>query len=157
MKWARTLLTIPVLLLSLVFGYLYYGAQADFAVNLQTAPAQEHEATYNSVVAAVQTDVAQAVYTDEAFTGAQDYTLVSMQITMHNPGALPMEWITCEYLPGEGDVAVYEIEGLPADIGSEQDVVFYVRAIRKNGGAGGNAARITYYVAGQKIVKDVQG
>ena len=155
MKWARTLLTIPVLLLTLVFCYLYYGAQADFAVNLQTAPAQEHEATYNSVVAAVQTGVAEAVHSDEPFTGAQDYTLVSMQITMHNPGALPMEWVTCEYQPGDGDVAVYEIEGLPADIGSEQDAVLYVRAIRRNGGAGGGKAVVTYYVAGQRITKTI--
>lgn len=158
MKMARILLTIPTLILSVLFMYLCWGAQADVAVETQTAAAQEYSKTYDSVVAAVQTGAAQAVFTDEAFTGAQDYTLVSMQVTLHNRGALPLEWVTCEYAPGDGDVAVYEIDGLPVDIGSDQEASFFVRLIRKNGGTGaGGQAKITYYVAGQAIAKTIDG
>lgn len=158
MKWARFLLTIPVLLLSIVFGYLYWGAHAEIAVNVQTAPAQAHSATYDSVVAAVQTGAAEAVYSTEAFTGAQDYTLVSTQVTMRNPGALPMEWVSCAYVPAGGDVALYEIEGLPADIGSQREITFFVRTICKNGtDVSSPALRITYYVAGQELVREIGG
>lgn len=157
MKMARTLLTIPTLILSVLFIYLCWGAQAEIAVETQTAPAQDYPKTYDSVVSAVQTGVAESVFMAEKFTGAEDYTLVSLQVTMHNRGALPLEWVTCEYMPGDGDVAVYEIEGLPADIGSDRDAVFYVRLIRKNGGTGaGGYAQITYYVAGQAVVKTVE-
>ena len=155
MKMASMLLTIPTMILSALFIYLCWGAQADISVDVQTASAQEYPKTYDSVVAAVQTGAAEAVFSDAAFAGAQDYTLVSLQVTLHNRGALPLEWVTCEYLPGDGDMAVYEIEGLPTDIGSGQDAMFYVRLIRKNGGTGGQA-KITYYVAGQSIVKTIQ-
>lgn len=157
MKMARILLTIPTLILSVLFMYLCWGAQADIAVETQTADAQEYPKTYESVVAAVQTGAAEAVFAEEAFTGAQDYTLVSMQISLHNRGALPLEWVTSEYAPGDGDVAVYEIEGLPVDIGSDQEAGFFVRLIRKNGGSGaGGQVRITYYVAGQAITQIVE-
>lgn len=158
MKWARIILTIPVLLLTVVFGYLYWGANAEIGVDVQTAPAQEYEKTYNSVVAAVQTGAAEAVFTEESFTGAQDYTLVSVKVTMRNPGALPMEWVTCEYSPDDEDVALYAIEGLPADIGSEQEIEFDVQLIRRNGGTMDYPnLEITYYVAGQKIVRVIGG
>ena len=158
MKWARIILTIPVLLLTAVFGYLYWGAQAEIAVNVQTAPAQDHIATYDSVVAAVQTGAAEAVYSTEAFTGAQDYTLVSTQVTMKNPGALPMEWVTCKLQPDAGDVALYEIEGLPADIGSQQEITFFVRTIRKNGTNMDHPTLTnTYHVAGQQLERHIGG
>ena len=158
MKWARLLLTIPVLLLAFVFGYLYWGANADISMNVQTAPAQEHSATYDSVVTAVQTGAAEDVFTDAPFTGAQDYTLVSMQVTMRNPGVLPMEWVSCKYAGTNGDVALYEIEGLPADIGSQGEITFFVRTIRQSSVPMGNPAlEIHYYVAGQEFVKTVGG
>jgi len=107
MKMARLLLTIPTLILSALFIYLCWGAQAEISVDMQTAPAQEYEKTYDSVVAAVQTGAAEAVFSEEAFAGAQDYTLVSLQATLHNRGALPLEWVTCEYLPGAWRMSIW--------------------------------------------------
>ena len=158
MKWARFILTIPVLLLTAVFGYLYWGAHAEIAVNVQTAPAQEHQATYDSVVTAVQTGIAAEVFSTEPFTGAENYTLVSVQVKMKNPGALPMEWVTCEYDSRMGDIAVYEIEGLPQDIASGEEITFFVRVIRRNdASADFPNITITYYVAGQPIRHTIGG
>lgn len=158
MKWARLILAIPVLLLSAVFGYLYWGAQAEIAVRVETAPAQEYQKTYDSIVGAVQNGIAAEVFVDEPFTGASDYTLVSVQVKMKNPGALPMEWVTCEYEPRTGDVVVYEIDSLPQDIGSGQELTFYVRLMRKNGGVMDHPnLTITYYVAGQQMQRVIGG
>jgi hypothetical protein len=158
MKWARLLLTIPVLLLTAVFGYLYWGAQAEISVNVETAPAAEHIATYETVAAAIENGTAAEIYNAQALASAEDCTLVSVKVSMRNPGALPMEWVSCAYVPAGGDVALYEIEGLPADIGSQREITFFVRTICKNGtDVSSPALRITYYVAGQELVREIGG
>lgn len=158
MKWARLILLIPVLLLTAVFGYLYWGAQAEISVEVKTAPAQEHRKTYESVVAAVQNGIAADVYTEEAFTGAENYTLASVQVTMENPGALPMEWVTCEYAHRGGDVALYAIDSLPQDIAPGENITFELQLIRYAGAAMDYPTlTVTYYVAGQEITRSIGG
>ena len=156
MRIWKVTLTVLVVCLALATGYLVYGAQAHVSVQVETAAAQEHTATYDSVVAAVQSGAAERVLSAEAFTGAADYTLVSMRVTVQNPGLLPMEWLTCEYLPAPGDVAVYEVTELPADVAPGGEKSFFVRLIRKNGGTESGGLRLTYYVAGQAIPKEIR-
>lgn len=156
MRIWKVTLTVLVVCLALATGYLVYGAQARASVLVVTAPAQDYADVYDSVVTAVQSGAAERVLSTEAFTGAADYTLVSMQVTVQNPGLLPMEWLTCEYVPASGDMAVYEVTELPADVAPGGKMSFFVRLIRKNGGTEDGSLRLTYYVAGQAITKEVR-
>ncbi len=155
MRILKVTLTVLVVCVALVTGYLVYGAQADLSLWVVTAAAQDYPDVYDSVVQAAQNGAAERVISEEAFTGAADYTLVSMQVTVRNPGLLPMEWLTCEYVPAQGDVAVYEVTELPMDVAARRERSFFVRVIRKNDAAGNGRLRLTYYVAGRAITKEL--
>lgn len=158
MKWARLLLTIPVLLLTAVFGYLYWGAQAEISVNVETAPAAEHIATYETVAAAIENGTAAEIYNAQALASAEDCTLVSVKVSMRNPGALPMEWVTCAFTPRSGDIALYAIEGLPEDISSEETIHFELQLIRLTDSVMDYPnLTVTYYVAGQELTHVIGG
>lgn len=156
MRVWKVALTVAVICAALVTGYLVYGAQAQVSVSVETAAAQEYAGVYDSVVQAVQTGAAEAVLSAETFAGAENYTLVSMQVTVKNPGLLPMEWLTCEYAAGQGDIAVYEMTELPLDIAPRSEQTFFVRLIRRNDAAGDGTLKLTYYVAGNAITKEIR-
>lgn len=155
MRILKVTLTVLVVCVALVTGYLVYGAQANLQLRVETAAAQDYPDVYDSVVQAVQSGAAEQVLSEEAFTGAADYELVSMQVTVRNRGLLPMEWLTCEYVPAQGDVAVYEVTELPMDVAARSERSFFVRVIRKNGATGNGRLKLTYYVAGKAVTKEV--
>lgn len=150
---AATVLLVCVLI---VTGVLFFGAQAKVSCTVQSEPASEHEAMFQNVVQAIQEGTADKVLENTPLNDITAYSLATLTVTVQNPGLLPMEWLTCEYMGGFGDVAVYDTVGLPADIPARSTYSFTIQLLRSSDTNGWGEFQLNYYVAGNSITKQIR-
>ena len=139
-----------------VVGVLIYGSQAEVTCTQDSIPAVNRADVFQNVEQAIDSGTVVKQIVREPLGDISGYSLAQFTVTVRNLGYLPMEWMTCDYIGAAGDVAVYDIIGLPADIPAKGEITFTIQLLRKSDAAGRGTLRLNYYVAGNSITKDYQ-
>ena len=89
-----------------LIAVFFIGAALDADVSVATLPATQDALGFAAAVESVQLESAPAIYETLESVAAADYAVTDITVTFHNKGFFAAEWLTFEFIPATGDVAL---------------------------------------------------
>ena len=106
MKVLSIVLSVIAALLIALIAVFFIGAALDADVSVATLPATQDALGFAAAVESVQLESAPAIYETLESVAAADYAVTDITVTFHNKGFFAAEWLTFEFIPATGDVAL---------------------------------------------------
>ena len=151
MKVLSIVLSVIAALLIALIAVFFIGAALDADVSVATLPAAQDALGFAAAVESVQLESAPAIYETLESVAAADYAVTDITVTFHNKGFFAAEWLTFEFIPATGDVALctQSADRLDLPARSEAQLTFSLLSKESASGAG-RALNVEYYVLGMR-------
>ena len=136
MKVLSIVLSVIAALLIALIAVFFIGAALDADVSVATLPATQDALGFAAAVESV---------------AAADYEVTDITVTFHNKGLFAAEWLTFEFIPATGDVALctQSADRLDLPARSEAQLTFSLLS-KESASDAGRALNVEYYVLGMR-------
>lgn len=156
MKVLSIVLSVIAALLIALIAAFFIGAALDADVSVATLPAAQDALGFAAAVESVQLESAPAIYETLESVAAADYALTDITVTFHNKGFFAAEWLTFEFIPATGDVALCTQSADRLDLPARSEAQLTFSLLSKEGASGaGRALNVEYYVLGMRCTMTV--
>ena len=151
MKVLSIVLSVIAALLIALIAVFFIGAALDADVSVATLPATQDALGFAAAVESVQLESAPAIYETLESVAAADYAVTDITVTFHNKGFFAAEWLTFEFIPATGDVALctQSADRLDLPARSEAQLTFSLLS-KESASDAGRALNVEYYVLGMR-------
>ena len=151
MKVLSIVLSVIAALLIALIAVFFIGAALDADVSVATLPATQDALGFAAAVESVQLESAPAIYETLESVAAADYAVTDITVTFHNKGFFAAEWLTFEFIPATGDVALCTQSADRLDLPARSEAQLTFSLLSKEGASGARRAlNVEYYVLGMR-------
>ena len=151
MKVLSIVLSVIAALLIALIAVFFIGAALDADVSVATLPAAQDALGFAAAVESVQLESAPAIYETLESVAAADYAVTDITVTFHNKGFFAAEWLTFEFIPATGDVALCTQSADRLDLPARSEAQLTFSLLSKEGASGaGRSLNVEYYVLGMR-------
>ena len=151
MKVLSIVLSVIAALLIALIAVFFIGAALDADVSVATLPAAQDALGFAAAVESVQLESAPAIYETLESVAAADYAVTDITVTFHNKGFFAAEWLTFEFIPATGDVALCTQSADRLDLPARSEAQLTFSLLSKEGASGARRAlNVEYYVLGMR-------
>ena len=151
MKVLSIVLSVIAALLIALIAVFFIGAALDADVSVATLPAAQDALGFAAAVESVQLESAPAIYETLESVAAADYAVTDITVTFHNKGFFAAEWLTFEFIPATGDVALCTQSADRLDLPARSEAQLTFSLLSKEGASGAERAlNVEYYVLGMR-------
>ena len=145
MKVLSIVLSVIAALLIALIAVFFIGAALDADVSVATLPAAQDALGFAAAVESVQLESAPAIYETLESVEAADYAVTDITVTFHNKGLFAAEWLTFEFVPAAGDVALCTQSADRLDLSARSEAQLTFSLLSKEGASGaGRALNVEY-------------
>ena len=151
MKALSIVLSVIAALLIALIAVFFIGAALDADVSVATLPAAQDALGFAAAVESVQLESAPAIYETLESVAAADYAVTDITVTFHNKGFFAAEWLTFEFIPATGDMALCTQSADRLDLPARSEAQLTFSLLSKEGASdAGRALNVEYYVLGMR-------
>lgn len=147
-----------ILILILAFGAFFFaGGTLRADVSSISARAADYPEAFESIQNVISSGSAPQIFSSEALTNPEDYSLVDINISLTNRGVFDAEWLNIQVEGVTGDAAVYSLSGNGVDVPARSGAQANLKLITRAPADVKRDITIQYYVYGISRTITVRG
>ena len=151
MKVLSIVLSVIAALLIALIAVFLIGGSLGAEVSMEALPGTQDLLGFAAALESVELETASAVYAPLDSLEASDYTVSDLTVTFKNNGFLDAEWLTFDFVPGAGEVALCTQSAAKLDVAAHGEAKLALKLLSRAEASGaGRALNVEYYVLGMR-------